>query len=107
MKVKTNVSTLLFLIFVSKSLAQEIIPRQSRQGNEITFTCSSETQELITIQVINADGSNPTTPVAVFGTFAMATFTVTPSDEKAAYCEVGDLITERIFFGGECESYKS
>ncbi len=107
MKLKTSsVSTLLFLIFVRKSLAQVITTGQSRQGNEITFTCESFDQEAIKIRVVSviADGSNGTAPfvnVSRTSTTAMARFTVTPSDEKAAYCGAGNVSTNLVYFGGE------
>ncbi|XP_064389992.1 hepatocyte growth factor receptor-like isoform X4 [Halichondria panicea] len=105
MKLKTSsVSTLLFLIFVRKSLAQVITTGQSRQGNEITFTCESFDQEAIKIRVVSviADGSNGTAPfvnVSRTSTTAMARFTVTPSDEKAAYCGAGNVSTNLVYFG--------
>ena len=103
MKLKTNLTTLLFLMFVSKSLAQDAT---SREGNEITFTCVSFTNQgeiRINVVSVTADGSNPALLVNQSTTAfsAMATFTVTPSDEKAAYCEVGDMFTDLVYFGGE------
>ena len=102
-------STLLFLMFVCKSFAQEDVNfGQSRQGNEITFTCESfrGQGEEIRIRVFGADSSNctkldlpMTRPIPV--TSAMARFIVTPSAEKAAYYEVGDVSTVKVYFGGE------
>ncbi len=109
MKLKTNFSTLLFIIFASKS-AQDVTTGRSRQGNDITVTCESfPKQGDIRIQVVSvsADGSNSTAPLVNLSTSmtaftAMATFNVTPSDEKAAYCEVGrDLATPLVYFGGK------
>ncbi len=105
MKLKASFSTLLFLMFISKSLAQgDIIPSHSRQGagsNEITFNCESF-GNLITIGVVSlrADSSSDTETSMDTNTHTK-TFTVTPSDEKAAYCEVGGVSTDLIYFGGE------
>ncbi len=79
----------------------------SRQENDITFNCMYFIQQGVRVQVVSvsANGSNhaavpvegSTTPFS-----AVATFSITPSDEKAAYCEVGDISTDLVYFGGEC-----
>ncbi|XP_064389993.1 uncharacterized protein LOC135337904 [Halichondria panicea] len=103
MKLKASFSTLLFLMFISKSLAQgDITPSHSRQGagsNEITFNCESF-GNVITIGVVSlhADGSSDT-EISMDTNTHTKTFTVTPSDEKAAYCEVGGVSTDLIYFG--------
>ena len=102
MKLKASFSTLLFLMFISKSLAQDdVTPSHSRQGNDITFNCESF-GNVVTIGVVSlrADGSNDTETSMNMNTHRK-TFTVTPSDEKAAYCEVGGVSTDLIYFGGE------
>ncbi len=81
-----------------------VISDQSRQHNEISFTCMffRSQREDIWIRVASAaDGSNPTAPpVAVSNysstTTALTTFTV--SEDKAA---VGGVSTDRVYFGGE------
>ncbi len=90
---------------------EDVISDQSRQGNDILFTCSSNIGqgEDIKIQVISADSLNSTAlPVNVSRYFntttALTTFTI--SDDKAAYCEVGDMSTHRVtYFGGEYINY--
>ncbi len=109
MKPRSNFSTLFCLILVSIIFAEgEVVPSHTRQGNNITFTCVSFNQGEIRIQVVSvsADGSNRAAvlvegPTTAFS--AMVTFSVTPSDEKAAYCEVGDnfMSTDLVYFGGE------
>ncbi len=108
MKLKTNfyTVTLLFLMLVSKSFAMDnnATTGWSRQGNEITFTCRSVAEE-IRIRVVSADGSTaqPANDVrrSHNSTTEGITFTVTPSDEKAVYCDVGNVSTDRVYFGGE------
>ncbi len=83
----------------------DITQSQSRDGNEITVNCESFGNGEIEVRVVSlyADGSNDT---EIFvdestSTTAMARFTVTPSVEKAAYCEVGGMSTDLVYFGGE------
>ncbi len=109
MKSRTNFSTLFCLILVSRILAQAgQLPDQSisRQGNDIRFTCEYFTQQGVRVQVVSVstDGSIRAAvydngPMTAFT--AMATFNVTPSDEKAAYCTVGDISSDLVYFGGE------
>ena len=98
MKLKTSFSTLLFLMFVSAAQG-DITQSQSRDGNDILFNCESF-GNVITIGVVSlrADGSSETSMNTNAHT---KTFTVTPSDEKAAYCEVGGVSTDLVYFGGE------
>ncbi len=105
MKPRTNFSTLFCLILVSRILAQD--QSISRQINDITFTCEYFPQQGVRVQVISfsADGSNHTAVYENEGMTrytATATFNVTPSEEKAAYCKVGDISTDLVYFGGEC-----
>ena len=108
MKTRMIFSTLFCLILVSIIFAQgDITPSHSRRGNEITFNCEYFGMGEIRIRVVSfhADGSNDT-EIFVDGstrTTEVATFTVTPSDEKAAYCEVGGgtMSTDLVYFGGE------
>ncbi len=84
----------------------QIMSSISRQGNDIRFTCEYFLQQGVRVQVVSvsADGSNRAA-VPVDGSTslfsAQAAFSVTPSDEKAAYCEVGDISTDLVYFGGE------
>ncbi len=104
MKPRTNFSTLFCLILVSIIFAQDITQSQNREGNEITFNCESIGNE-ITIGVVSlrADGSSETS-MDMDRNSHTKTFTVTPSDEKAAYCEVGGVSTDLVYFGGEYET---
>ena len=57
---------------------------------------------MITIGVVSlrADSSNDT-ETSIGTSTHTKTFTVTPSDEKAAYCEAGGVSTDLVYFGGE------
>ena len=102
MKLKTSFSTLLFFMFVNAQ--GDITQNQSRDGNEITVNCVSFGNGEIEVRVVSlhADGSNDTeTFVDEPISSTVATFTVTPLNEKAAYCEVGGMSTDLVYFGGE------
>ena len=86
-------------MFVSAAQG-DITQSQSRDGNEILFNCESFGNGEIEVRVVSlyADGTE------IFvdeSTITTATFTVTPSVEKAAYCEVGGMSTDLVYFGGE------
>ncbi len=87
-------------MFVSAAQG-DITQSQSRDGNEITFICESF-GNVITIGVVSLhlDGSYGTETSMNMNTHTKI-FTVTPSDEKAAYCEVGGMSTDLVYFGGE------
>ncbi len=108
MKPRTNFSTLFCLILVSIIFAQgDITQSQSRDGNEITVNCVSFGNGEIEIRVVSlhANGSKDTeTFVDEPISSTVATFTVTPLNEKAAYCEVGGMSTDLVYFGGEYET---
>ena len=82
----------------------DITQSQSRDDNEITVNCVSFGNREIEIRVVSlhVDGSNDTEIFVDESTsITEATFTVIPSVEKAAYCEVGGMSTDLVYFGGE------